>query len=175
MDYHIELDRCFYSVPFKYLKEKVEVKYTHTVVEIYHKGKLIATHPKQHRANERSTHKEHMPPNHQYQHEKMNPERLIKWAASIGEDAKSFVTHRIQTAEYPANAYRGVIAILLLEKIYGKMTLNQALGYAHSINAISTRSIRSILEKKLYLQAVNNTTATKPSKHKNLRGSNYYQ
>lgn len=175
MDYHIELDRCFYSVPFKYLKEKVELKYTNTVVEIYHKGALIATHPKLHKANERSTHKEHMPLNHQYQHEKMNPERLKKWASSIGKDAKAFVVHRLQASEYPANAYRGVIAILSLEKIYGKMTLNQALGYAHSINSTSTRSIRSILEKKLYLQAANNTTVVKPSKHKNLRGSNYYQ
>jgi transposase len=175
MDYHIELKRCFYSVPFKYLKEKVELRYTNTTVEVYHKGKLITTHPKLCRANERSTRKEHMPLNHQYQHEKMNPDILTKWASSIGKETETFVIHRLQSAEYPVNAYRGIIAILSLEKMYGKTTLDMAMGYANSINTTSVKSIRSILEKKLYLQAVNNTTHAKPSQHENLRGSDYYQ
>jgi hypothetical protein len=46
IDYHVELLKCFYSVPFKYLKEKVEIRYSTTIVEIYHKSKLIATHPR---------------------------------------------------------------------------------------------------------------------------------
>jgi hypothetical protein len=92
-----------------------------------------------------------MPLNHQYQHEKMNPQRLKNWAASIGANAKIFVEKKLETAEYPTNAYRGIIAILSLEKIYGKADLNLALGYASSINTGTVRYIRSILDKKLYL------------------------
>jgi len=48
-DYHISLLKCNYSVPFKYLKEEVEVKYSINSVEIFHKNKMIATHPRLHR------------------------------------------------------------------------------------------------------------------------------
>jgi len=176
IDYHVELLKCFYSVPFKYLKEKVEIKYSTTLVEVYHKSKLIGTHPRLYRPNDTSTLKEHMPLNHQYQHEKMNPQRLKNWATSVGGNAGIFVQQRLETAEYPTNAYRGIIAILSLEKMYGKIALNLALGYASSINTTSVKSIRSILDKKLYLQAVNNHTVkpTTPT-HENIRGSEYYK
>lgn len=176
IDYHVELHKCFYSVPFKYLKEKVEIKYSTTLVEVYHKSKLIGTHPRLYRPNDTSTLKEHMPLNHQYQYEKMNPQRLKNWAASVGGNAVIFVQQRLETTEYPTNAYRGIIAILSLEKMYGRIALNLALGYASSINTTSVKSIRSILDKKLYLQAVNNHTAkpTTPT-HTNIRGSEYYK
>lgn len=176
IDYHVELLKCFYSVPFRYLKEKVEIKYSTTHLEVYHKSKLIATHPRLYKTNATSTLKEHMPLNHQYQHEKMNPQRLKNWAASVGSNAKMFVEKKLEHAEYPTNAYRGIIAILSLEKIYGKPDLNLALGYASSINTGTVKSIRSILDKKLYLQAVNNYTVspTTPT-HDNIRGSEYYK
>ncbi|MGB5794063.1 Mu transposase domain-containing protein [Poseidonibacter sp.] len=175
IDYHIELLKCFYSVPFKYLKEKVDVKYSTTLVEIYHKSKLIATHPRLRRMHDTSTLKEHMPLNHQYQNEKINPQRLLNWAASIGGSAKEFVQNRLDTATYPVKAYRSIIAILSLSKIYGKLELNLALGYALSINASSTKSVQSILSKKLYMQSANNVTNTVLNSHENIRGSDYYK
>lgn len=96
IDYHIELHKCFYSVPFKYLKEKVEIRYSTSHVEVYHKSSLIATHPRLYKPNATSTLKEHMPLNHQYQHEKMNPQRLKNWAASIGSNAGLFVQQRLR-------------------------------------------------------------------------------
>ncbi len=175
IDYHVELLKCFYSVPFKYLKEKVEIKYSTTLVEIYHKSKLIATHPRLYVINDTSTLKEHMPLNHQYQNEKMNPQRLLNWATSIGSNTKEFVQNRFDKSEYQMNAYRSVIAILSLAKIYGKIELDLTLAYAITINATSVKSITSILSKKLYMQAVNNTTNTVFSNHKNIRGKDYYK
>ena len=175
ISYHIQLLKCFYSVPFKYLKEKVEVKYSTTLIEIYHKSKLIATHPRLTRVNDRSTLIEHMPKNHEYQNEKMNPGRLINWAATIGVNAKLFVQNRINTADYPVHAYKSIIAILSKAKIYGNIELDLALGYATSINAKSVKSIESIVSKKLYMQAVNNIVNPVLNNHENIRGSNYYK
>ena len=175
LSYHVQLLKCFYSVPYTYLKEKVEVKYSTTLVEIYLRTKLIATHPRLHRVNERSSLKEHMPKNHQYQHEKMNPKRLLNWADSIGSNAKAFVGKRLDDADYPVNVYKSIIAVLHKAKIYGNMELDLALGYASSINATSVKSIESILSKKLYLQAVNNPINTVHNDHENLRGPEYYQ
>ena len=176
IDYHVELNRCFYSVPFKYLKEKVELKYSNSLVEIYYKLKLIATHPRLYRINDSSTMKEHMPLNHQYQNEKMNPQRLISWGASVGNDAKEFVEIRLEEPQYPEKVYRSLIAILSLGKLYGKIELNLALSYALKIDAKSVKSVESILSKKLYLQAVNNTNNNQLfNNHGNIRGSDYYK
>ena len=175
ISYHVQLLKCFYSVPFKYLKEKVEVKYSTTLVEIYYKSKLITTHPRLTRVNDRSTLTEHMPKNHEYQNEKMNPGRLINWAATIGVNAKLFVQNRIDTADYPVHAYKSIIAILSKAKIYGNMELDLALGYATSINAKSVKSIESIVSKKLYMQSANNTVNPVLNNHENIRGSNYYK
>lgn len=175
IDYHVDLLKCFYSVPFKYLKEKVEIKYSTTLVKIYHKSKLIATHPRLYKINDSSTIKEHMPLNHQYQSEKMNPQRLISWGENIGSEAKKFVEKRLEDAQYPVKAYKTIIAILNLAKIYGKIELNLALSYALKINAKSVKSIESILSKKLYLVVANNPTSTLFNNHENIRGSDYYK
>lgn len=177
LDYHVELHKCYYSVPYKYLKEKVEIRYSIATVEIYHQNILIATHARLHRINDTSTKKEHMPLNHQYANEKMNPTRLKNWGETIGESAHLFVNQKLEDAQYPTNAYRSTIAILNLAKLYGKENLNLALGYALSINATSTKSIESILAKKLYLLglpiiASNNAIL---NTHENLRGKEYYQ
>lgn len=176
IDYHVELNRSFYSVPFKYLKEKVEIKYSTTLVEIYYKSKLIATHPRLYKINDSSTIKEHMPLNHQYQNEKMNPQRLISWGRNIGVEAKEFVEKRLDEAQYPVKAYRTLIAILSLAKLYGKIELNLALAYALKIDAKSVKSIESILSKKLYLVAANNVVKSNVfNNHENIRGSDYYK
>jgi len=175
ISYHVQLFKCFYSVPYQYLKEKVEIKYSTTLVEIYLKSKLIATHPRLHKINDRSTLKEHMPKNHQYQNEKMNPQRLLNWADSIGSNAKVFVEKRLNDADYPVNVYKSIIAVLHKAKMYGNMELDMALGYASSINATTVKSIESILSKKLYLQAENNPISTVYNDPENLRGPEYYQ
>jgi len=179
LDYHVELNKCYYSVPYKYLKEKVEIRYSHQTIEIYHKNILIATHIKLTRINECSTKKEHMPLNHQYANEKMNPTRLLNWAISIGEATHKFISLKLEVANHPVNAYRSIIAILNLAKTYGKSELDKALSYAMSINTYTYKSVESIVSKKLYLLSVatqpSNNTATTMNTHNNLRGKEYYQ
>ena len=116
-----------------------------------------------------------MPKNHEMQHEKMNPGRLLNWAASIGSNAEAFVQKRLDDADYPVNVYKSIIAVLHKAKMYGNMELDMALGYASSINATTVKSIESILSKKLYMQAINNSVNTVHNDHENLRGPEYYQ
>jgi transposase len=177
-DYHIALEKCFYSVPYKYLKHIVELRYSTAIVEIYHKNKLIAQHPKLHRIGDVSTLSEHMPSSHQYQNEKMNPDRLRAWAKKIGEDASLFVESQLTTTPHPPNAYRKIIAILSLEKLYTKEALNLAIAYGVKHGTLYTKSIKSILDKKLYLQEPINTNESKQQpkslgNHENLRGNIY--
>lgn len=172
-DYHIALDYCFYSVPYRYLKYTVELRYSTVTVHIYHKNKLIAQHPITHRRGEYSTLVEHMPKSHQYQNEKMNPQRLRAWAEKIGSGATTLVDKELKDTPHSPNVYRKIIAILSLEKIYGNEPLSLAIAYGVKHGTLHTKSIKSILEKRLYLQESANTPTHQPNQHENLRGNIY--
>jgi len=175
-DYHITLEKCNYSVPFKYIKEEVEVRYSTQSVYIYHKHSLIATHPRLRRVGDTSTLHEHMPSEHQYVYEKMNPARLRSWATNIGEYASIFVEDAFTEVSYKPQAYRKISAVLSLAKLYGNTQLELALMYAMQMRTITTKSIKSILDKKLYLaKSANNTQHTVFNNHANIRGANEYK
>lgn len=178
-DYHITLEKCNYSVPFQYIKEEVEVRYSTQSVYIYLKHKLIATHPRLRRVGESSTLHEHMPSDHQYINEKMNPDRLRSWAKNIGEYSSVFVEDAFLEVEHKPNAYRKISAVLSLAKLYGNTELDLALMYATKMRTITTRSIKSILDKKLYLaKSANNIPLVQPSlfnTHSNIRGADEYK
>jgi hypothetical protein len=121
-----------------------------------------------------------MPTSHQYQEEKMNPDRLRSWAKGIGEQSVLFVEDAFNQVEHLPNAYRKIVAVLSFAKIYGKVDLELALQYALNNKITATKSIRSILEKKLYLgQSLNNTTHKAKTSlfndHENIRGASEYQ
>ena len=179
MDYHITLEKCNYSVPFKYLKEEVEVRYSTHHIRIYFKNDLIATHPRLRTPGEISTLHEHMPLDHQYINEKMNPQRLRSWAKSIGEYSSLFVEDAFDAVEHKANAYRKIVAVLSLARRYGNMELELGLMYANEHHINRVKSIVSILDKKLYLQkGSNNTDYKTPSlfnTHTNTRGGDTYK
>ena len=178
-DYHIALEKCNYSVPFKYIKEEVEVRYSTQSVYIYHKHKLIATHPRLRRIGDTSTLHEHMPNTHQYINEKMNPERLRSWAKNIGEYSSVFVEDAFAEVEHNPQAYRKISAVLSLAKLYGNTELELALMYATQMRTITTKSIKSILDKKLYLiKSANNIPRERKSlfnNHTNIRGADEYK
>lgn len=178
LDYHISLEKCNYSVPFKYIKEEVEVRYSTQSVYIYHKHKLIATHPRLRTIGDTSTLHEHMPSDHQYIDEKMNPERLRAWAKNIGEYSSLFVEDAFESVTHKPNAYRKIVAVLSLAKLYGNTELELALMYAVKMRTITTKSIKSILDKKLYLaKSANNTSPIKSlfDNHTNIRGADEYK
>lgn len=175
VDYHIELHNTRYSIPYKYLGEKVEVHYSTSTVEIYYKSKLIATHPRAYHSGY-VTIKEHQPLNHQYQDEKMNPTRYLAWAKKIGPNAVVFTQNKLDIESYPSYAYRKLNAILSLAKLYDNHELDLALGYANSINATTVVSIKSILSKKLYYKkSANNIDNQVLNNHHNIRGSSEYK
>ncbi len=174
-DYHIELQTARYSVPYKLLGEKVQVRYSTSSVEIYHKSKLVATHPR-HYDGGYSTIKEHQPKNHQQQDAKFNPGYYLNWAKNIGTQTVTFTQNLLDKEQYPSYAYRKLNAILSLAKLYDKYQLDLTLGYAISINATSVKSIKSILSKKLYFKkAANNINNKALNNHENIRGNTEYK
>ena len=174
--YHIFLEGCEYSVPYKYLGFKVFVAYSNQSVSIYYKGIQIALHPKLHFSGQTSTLNEHMPLNHQYANEKINPGKYLNWAKDIGIFTLQWVKKEFEEVTHAPNAYRKLNAVLSMAKIYGKKELNLALEYAVDNQITATASIKSILDKKLYMQKPVNNNATSINifnNHEYLRGNIY--
>ena len=174
--YHVSLDKCEYSVPFEYLSKKVQLRYSNSSVEIYYKDNLIATHPKLHFAGSNSTKVEHMPKSHQYQSLKTNPGSFLNWANNIGVNTVYWVKKELKSVKHPPNVYNKLNAVLSLSKIYGKKELDLALHYALQNSLSKTSSIKSILDKKLYLQKELSDTHSYVvvNNHENLRGNIYH-
>ena len=174
--YHVSLDKCEYSVPFEYLSKKVQLRYSSSTVEIYYKNSLIATHTKLHFAGSNSTKTEHMPKSHQYQSLKTNPGSFLNWANNIGINTVYWVKKELKSVKHPPNVYNKLNAVLSLSKIHGKKELDLALHYALQNSLSKTSSIKSILDKKLYLQKELSDTHSYVvvNNHENLRGNIYH-
>jgi len=179
IDYHITLEKCNYSVPFKYLQKEVEVRYSTNHVRIYYNNEMIAVHPRLRTIGAFSTLDEHRSPDHDYIHNKWNPQRLRSWAKSIGEYSTVFVEDCFESVGYKEQAFKKIMAVLKMAKEYGDTEFELALMYAIEHNLTTVKSIRSVLDKHLYLQNSSNnrnyTTPTLFNTHENLRGADEYK
>lgn len=90
IDYHIAVDKHFYSVPYQLVGEQVEVKMTATFIEILHKGRRIASHIRSYVAGGFTVNRDHRPKSHQ-KYLEWTPSRIISWAGSKGPNIGALV------------------------------------------------------------------------------------
>jgi transposase len=176
LDYHIEVDRHYYSVPFQLRKRKVDVRYTRTSVEVFFKGNRVASHQRSFQPGRHTTLPEHMPPAHR-SYAEWTPERLRLWAGKIGPATQAVVAAILVSRPHPQQGFRSCLGILHLTKKYGDRRLEAACQRAGRIGARSYKSIASILQHGLDSQplpAIEERSATLPA-HGNLRGPEYYR
>lgn len=127
-NYHIQYDRNFYSVPFRYLKKDVDVRITSNFIEIYFEGIRIASHPKVLiGVNTFVTNKDHMPDNHKAYSE-WNRERIENWASNIGENTYKVISNIFSNARLEQQVYNQCITILKLKDKYSQQILEEASG-----------------------------------------------
>ena len=176
IDYHIEYDKHYYSVPHHLVKQAVEVQATDSAVAIYHQGQRIASHPRSSRQGAHSTCQEHMPQAHQAMHD-WSPERFLGWAGDIGAETREVVGCILQEKRHIEQSYRRILALLSNAKKYGRERLNKACGRALLIGSPTRSSVESILKQGLDQVAVETPAAQKElclDHHENVRGEDYY-
>ena len=83
IDYHVEFERHYYSVPYTLTGQRVEIRSTKTTVEIFHRGERVASHLRSDQPYKATTVNEHRPKSHQ-QHLAWPPSRLLHWAETVG-------------------------------------------------------------------------------------------
>jgi len=176
IDYHIEYDKHYYSVPHHLVKQVVEVQASDNTVAIYHHGQRVGSHPRSYRQGHHSTCPEHMPCSHRAMQE-WSPERFLRWAADIGVETREVVQHLLQEKRHTEQSYRRILALLSNAKKYGRERLNNACGRALLINSPTRTSVESILKQGLDQVAVEYPPVQEElalDHHENVRGEDYY-
>ena len=154
----------------------MDITYSETSVLIALDGETIAHHPKLSHPYQDSTLLEHMPRDHQYQHEKWNPRRILNWANSMGANTTALMQSIMDSRTHQVRGYRSCMAILSFSKTYGTHALEMVSSVALELNIHKVSSIESMLKTKSYLlhnpqKSINNTFV---NNHENIRGSEYY-
>jgi transposase len=175
IDYHIELFRHYYSVPYQLVKEEVTIRYTSTTVEIFRRGKRVASHKRDNRPGRHTTLKEHMPEPHQ-KYLDWTPSRIVRWASTTGEATAQLVEIVMNSRKHPQQGYRSCMGIMRLGKQYSPQRLEKACQRAVAIGGYSYKSVRSILEKGLDKLPLPHSAPIQsaPIHHDNVRGMKYY-
>lgn len=175
-NYHVEIDKHFYSVPFTLVKKELYARYNPKTIEIFYQGQRVASHVRSYAAYGYTTDPLHMPKNHQYQAE-WTPERITAWAKKIGASTAQFVQEAMATRAHPQQGFRSCLGILRLSKSYGEDRLEAACKRALHIGAYSYKSIESILKNNLDQQPLPSKAQEEgvPDAHENIRGKNYFQ
>ena len=174
IDYHVELDRHYYSVPYRHIHKEVRIRYTKDVVEIFLKGERIASHRKNHFAGGHTTIKDHMPDGHR-EHMEWNPSRILRWASKIGSSTSSVVHMIMHSRRHPEQGYRSCLGILRLGKHYGDQRLEAACRRAVDYEEYRYKYIRTILEKGLDKQNSDLPDTQPQLNHRNVRGGTYFK
>jgi transposase len=173
IDYHVELERHYYSVPYQYARQQVDLRFTVTTVEVFTKGERIASHLRSPLPGRHTTVAAHLAPAHQ-QVAGWNAQRFLDWAATIGGQTLAAIEHVLQARTHPQQGYRTALGILRLAKTHSPARLEAACRRAIQLHAITYRSIASLLKHGLEHQIPTPAQANLPADHANVRGSAYY-
>jgi transposase len=174
IDYHIDVDDHYYSVPHELKGQKLHVRFTAHTVEVLRKGQRVACHARSFVPHQHTTVKEHMPPAHQ-QYSEWSPSRFIRWAQKTGPNTARLVKAIIESRTHPEQAYRSCLGILRLDKHYPKERLENAAARGLRFGNLSLKALRKILENGLdrLEDKDSGSTAVLPQ-HDNIRGGQYY-
>jgi transposase len=175
VDYHIEIQGHYYSVPYQRVGQQLEVRVTGTTIEAFHRGARIASHVRSSAKGRHTTLGEHMPRAHR-EYAEWTPTRLVAWAEQTGPVTAKLIAHIMAARAHPQQGFRSCLGIMRLGKSYGRSRLEAACARALALGASSYRSIESILRQGLEQQplpARNDSTPT--IAHPNVRGRDYYQ
>lgn len=174
VDYHIEVDGHYYSVPHRFARNKVDVRMTASTVEVFKRGVRITSHARSTLRGRHTTIDAHMTPAHQAV-QGWNAPRLISWAGRIGPHTQAVIEHILHHRRHAQQGYRSCLGILNLSKTYDPMRLEAACDRAIAIGAPSCSSLKSILKHGLdKRQTVPAAQTSLPLEHANVRGSVYY-
>ncbi len=174
LDYHLEVDRHYYSVPYGLVGAIVDVRSTSATIEVFVKHRRVASHQRSYGVRH-VTDAQHMPSSHR-RYAQWTPGRIVRWAAATGPSTAELVEGVMAARPHPEQGFRSALGVMRLSKQYGADRLEAACTRACAIESFSYKSVASILKHGLDRQPLT-TTTRRPATvtHANVRGPSYYQ
>lgn len=175
IDYHVEVDGHYYSVPYTLIRQEVMARYTKSGVEIFHKSRRVAAHMRSYQKGYHTTIPEHRPPAHA-RYLEWTPERIISWAGTVGPNCGEAAKRLMAERKIPEHAFRPCVGLIRLGKRYGNERVDRACSRALKMNIVAYRHIESMLKTGRDQIPVPDEIPVRPAvAHDNLRGAGYYQ
>jgi transposase len=173
-NYHVGYEGFYYSVPYRYYKQKITIKATNSVIEVYiDRLKRVAIHERRYSGSRYVTEKNHMPSDHQARHDArgFDGKRYRSWASAIGVNTFYVIDSMLKERDIEQTAYRSCMGVLQFSRKYGNARLELASAKARRLGRISYSVIRNILKNNqentpLLLELEQTATPV----HENLRG-----
>ena len=178
LDYHVEANGFFYSVPHALIRAEVDVRSTARTVEIFHRGQRVAAHERRYGGARHGTERDHMPSAHR-RYAEWSPERFQRWARSIGPQTEGLITAILANRPHPEQGFRTCLGVLRLYRGLEPGRAEAVSAYAVAIGALVYRSIAAIIANKRDQtgnQGGGQTGADTAGilTHSNVRGSGYF-
>jgi transposase len=174
IDYHVEFEGHYYSVPHALVRTTVELRVTASLVECFASNKRVACHARSHLKGKFTTAPEHMPASHRA-HLEWTPQKLIAWGQRIGVSTAAVVTWQMEHRPHPEQGYRACLGMQRLARQYTPARLEAACTRAMAIRSPNLQSVTSILKSGLdRQQSLPTTKAPALPLHENIRGPDYF-
>ena len=174
IDYHVQLEGHFYSVPHALVGRTIQVRITAAGIECLHGGHRVAAHTRSSRAGGFTTIAEHLPAAHRA-HREWTPSRLIDWGRRIGVSTAEVVERILGENKHPEHGYRRCLGLLSLARKHGAERLEAACGVALHVGAFRYRTVKEILANNRDRIELGSATQWSSPAHENVRGPGYYQ
>ena len=171
LDYHVEIDGFFYSVPHGLIREQVDVRATTRTIELFHRGTRVAAHQRRYGGRWHGTDPDHMPSAHR-RYAEWTPERFRRWGRSIGQNTEGLVLAILANRPHPEQGFRTCLGVLRLFKDLDPERAELIAARAIAVRALTYKSIASIIANKLDRSA--RATDDAVVDHPNLRGPGYF-
>jgi transposase len=175
IDYHVEVDHNFYSVPYQLVHARVEARVTQTTVEVFFNGRRVTSHARLSGRGRFVTQGEHMPRAHRA-HAEWTPSRLIAWAEQSGPATGRLVAGILAARPHPEQGYRACLGLMRLGRLHGADRLEAACHRAEWLRSYRYRTVEQILINQQDRLPLDETAPARPAlTHENLRGAIYYE
>jgi transposase len=174
LDYHLEVEKHYYSVPYWYVRREVMVKVTEQVVAVFYEHQRIALHPRSSVPYRHSTLPDHMPPEH-WAYKSQSKENFLAWATRIGPQTKIQVETIFANKAHDEQAFRTLKGLQGLATRYGAERLEAACHRANTFGIVGYRRLKAILQHHLDKTPLLVEAPSPPViDHDNVRGATYY-
>jgi len=173
IDYHVEIDKHYYSVPYTLVRQELWASYTASTVEVFHRGKRVAAHRRGPPNRGHTTLPEHMPSSHR-RYADWTVERIMREAGEIGPNATALIEVILREKRHPEQGFRACRGIVNLVGRFPRERVEAACERALAIGTRSFSSVKSILDTKLDRKRPEKAAEGPAIVHDNIRGPTFY-